>query len=281
MPQIELSQGTVSYRESGPADGPVIVLLHGLFANGRFWERVAPRLSRTHRVIVPDLPLGAHELPLAGAADRSVTGVADLIGEFMEALALQDATLVGNDTGGALAQLVATRHPQRLGRLVLLPCDAFDNFLPPLFKGLEYAAKVPGGLTAFIRPLSIGPARDLPIAFGWLAKERIPRELTDEWLEHFFADKGVRRDVRDFLRSISPEVTLQAAEDLTRFDKPALVIWASEDKVFPLEHAERLAKLIPDSRLERVDGSRSFIPIDQPERLAELIGDFAAAPTPA
>lgn len=276
MPEIELPQGTLRYSDSG-GSGPVIVLVHGVLVDGRLWRKVVPLLGDRFRVIVPDLPLGAHTLPLRDHAERTPAGIARLLADFLEALDLRDVTLVGNDTGGVLAQLVATRHPERLGRLVLTPTDAFDNFLPKLFKPLQLGAKVPPLLFAAVQPLRIAALRRTPLAFGWLTKHGLDPQVEADWIRPFFADKRVRRDVVAFLAAINRDYTLRAAEDLRRFDKPTLIAWATEDKVFPREHAEELARIIPGARLEWIEDSRTFVSEDQPERVAQLIGDFAGA----
>ena len=279
MPEIQLPQGTVRYADSGSGD--TIVLVHGALVDGRLWHKVVPLLEDDFRVVVPDLPLGSHRLPLNDSADRTPAGMAQLLADFLEALDLRDVTLVGNDTGGVLAQLVATRHPERLGRLVLTPTDAFDNFLPKLFKPLQLGAKVPALLYALVQPLRIGALRRTPIAFGWLSKKRVDAAIEKDWIAPFFSDARVRRDIIALLASVDTKYTLQAAEDLRSFDKPALIAWARDDKVFPPRHAEELARLIPDARLEWIEDSRTFVSIDQPERVAQLIRDFVREPVAA
>ena len=210
-------------------------------------------------------------------ADLSPPGLARLVADFIDALGLDDVVLVGNDTGGALSQIVAANHPERLGALVLTPCDSFDNFLPTMFKGLQLAARVPGGVQAFVAPLRIRPARRLPLAFGWLRKHPIEDEVSDAYLRPYFEHAGVRRDLKKVLAGISERYTLDAAAKLSSFDKPALIAWAPEDKFFPFEHARRLADILPDARLEEIPDSYSFVPEDQPERLATLLREFARA----
>ena len=275
MEEVRLPHATVRYRDDG--SGEPIVFLHGLLVDGRLWRKVTPHLSG-YRCIVPDLPLGAHTTPAAPGADLTPHGIARLVADLLEELDLRDVTLVGNDTGGVIAQLVATQHPERLARLVLTPCDAFDNFLPAIFKPLTLGARVPPVLTALVQPLRLRAVRRLPIAFGWLSKRPIePREIEDDWIRPFFGDAAIRADAYRALRGVDPRITQQAAEDLRRFDKPALLAWATEDKVFPFAHARRLAALMPDARVEPIHDSYAFVPEDQPERLAEAIRAFLAA----
>jgi pimeloyl-ACP methyl ester carboxylesterase len=249
--------------------------VHGLLVDGRLWRKVTPGLEGEFRCIVPDLPLGAHTIPMNPDTDVSPPGLARLVLEFLEKLDLRDVRLVGNDTGGALSQIAVTENPERVARLVLTPCDAFDNFLPPMFKGLQILARFQPALTAFVQPLRLRPLRRLPIAFGWLAKRPIDREVEDAWVRAFFTRREVRRDAARILRAIDSRHTEAAAERLRSFDRPTLIAWATEDKVFPLEHAHRLAGLLPDARVEEIPDSYSFVPEDQPDRLAELIRDFA------
>jgi pimeloyl-ACP methyl ester carboxylesterase len=277
MNSIELAHGTVRYRDEG--EGRPVVFLHGILVNGRLWRRVTPHLDGLRR-IVPDWPLGSHEVPMNPKADLTPPGLARIVADFLEALDLEDVVLVANDTGGAIAQLVVTNHPERVGALVLTPCDAFDNFLPAMFKGLQVAARVPGALSAFIAPLRVRAARRLPLAFGWLRKKPIEDDVSDAYLQPFYDHAGVRRDLRKVLAGISRRHTLDAAARLPQFGKPALVVWATEDKVFPVEHARRLGDLL-SARVVELEDSYSFVPEDQPERLAALIGEFAKVPATA
>jgi pimeloyl-ACP methyl ester carboxylesterase len=272
-PTQEVAGGAIEYSDSG--SGPPVVLLHGLLVNGLLWRKVVPRLEADYRLIVPELPFGAHRLPMNADAALAPPDVARLVAEFLEALDLTDVTLVGNDTGGAIAQLVAAHHPERLGRLVLTPCDAYDNFLPAMFKPLQVLARAPGLITAVFQPMRMRPLQHSPLAFGWLMK-RPDRDVVDGWVRAFLADRAVRCDAQKVLRGISKRQTLEAAERLRSFERPVLLAWASEDRFFKFKYAERLAADIPGARLERIEDSYTFVPEDQPERTAELIARFAS-----
>jgi pimeloyl-ACP methyl ester carboxylesterase len=275
MPTVDLLQGPVHYRESGT--GEPVVFLHGYLMDSRLWEPVTERLPDL-RCVALDLPLGAHPVALHDDADLSIAGVARLVADFLEALELEDVTLVGNDSGGAIAQVVAADHPERLGRLVLATCDAFDNFPPKIFRPLIAAAKVPGGLNPLFAALKARPARKLPNAYGALTHGDLPHDLIDAWLDAYFADEGVRRDVRKVTVGLGDDgLMLDVAARLTAFHKPALLAWATDDAFFPMEHAERLAAILPDSRLEPIEHSRTWVMRDQPERLAQLIREFVSS----
>lgn len=273
--EVQLPQGTIRYGDTG-GEGPTLVFVHGFMMGGDIWDRVTGRLSAEGiRCITPTWPLGAHKVAMKPDADLSFPGVAKLIDEFLAALDLRDVTLVGNDSGGAVCQVVATQYPERIGALVLTPCDCFENCPPGVFKALVPVGKVPGGLTAAIMPLRFRAPRYLPLAFGWVTSLRpLPHDLIDGWMEGFLSDRGVRRDTNKFMNAFGPEVTLEAASRLSSFDRPALIVFARDDKLFPVEHGERLARILPQGRFEVIESSRTLAMLDQPERLAELIQAF-------
>jgi pimeloyl-ACP methyl ester carboxylesterase len=272
MPEIQLSQGVVRYREQGT--GTPIVLIHGLLVNGNIWDRLVPLLAQQGRCIVPDLPLGSHSLPMNKGADLSAPGLARLIAEFMERLGLEDVTLIGNDTGGALCQLVAADHPEPLGRLVLTTCDAFENFPPPAVRPMVTALKLPGALVATSLLGRLRVVRKAAFKAMPLTMQPIPDEQVKSWVVPL-ADKGVRADLATVVRGLDPADTLAAAERLRDFDRPALIVWGARDRIFPFSDAERLAATLPNARLERIPNARAFVQLDAPERLAELIGSVA------
>lgn len=273
MNEVRLPQGTIRYRELG--SGEPIVLVHGFLTNGELWRDVAPRLAEGFRVIVPDWPLGSHELPLTPGTDLSPPGLAKIIADFLAALDLRDVTLVGNDTGGALSQLVAIHHPERLGRLVLTPCDAYENFLPPMFRPLQVLARIPGAVFVIGQSLRPRAARRLPFAYGWLAKRPIADDLSDAWMAPLLSSGAVRREIAAILKGISKRYTLDAAKRFGEFTKPVLLAWAPEDRFFKLRYAERMMGSFPNARLERIEDSLTFVSLDQPERTAALIAAFA------
>lgn len=274
--EIDLPQGTLRVHESG--SGEPIVFVHGLLVNANLWRKVVPALSGDFRCVCLDMPLGSNVRAMPKDADLTPYALADLVADAIEKLGFEDVTLVGNDTGGAISQIVATRRPERIGRLVLTPCDAFDNFPPTMFKWSLAPGMVPALVPAVFGPLRFRAPRRAPFAFGWLTKRRIDRDAEDSYILPPLQDKGARRDVAKVLRGVDTKYTLEAAEKLREFRSPTLFAWASEDKFFKPEHAERLSKIIPDARVEWIDDSYSFVPEDQPGRLAELIAGFVREP---
>jgi pimeloyl-ACP methyl ester carboxylesterase len=270
--EVALPQGTIRYRERG--SGRPLVFLHGLLVNGDLWRKVVPEIAAGHRCIVPDLPLGSHEVAMPPDADLSIPGLARLIADFLAALDLRDVVLIANDTGGALAQVTVTEYPERIGALVLTSCDTYENFLPPFFRPLQWLARVPWLLSLMMQPSRLRPLRRLPVAFGWLSKRPVEATYSDGYVRPFFADAGVRRDCVKVLRAIDPSYTLRAAEKLPGFDRPVLIAWAAEDRFFPVEHARRLAAACPHATLELIHDSYTFVSEDQPHELARVLRRF-------
>jgi pimeloyl-ACP methyl ester carboxylesterase len=277
VPHTELSHGTLHYRESGT--GAPVVFLHGYLMGAGLWDPVVRLLEGEFRCLVPELPFGAHPAPMQPDADLTAAGLGQLVADFLGALDLRDVTLVGNDSGAAIAQVVAARHPGRLAGLVLATGDAFDNFPPKPFRPLIAAART-GTLTAMIAMLKARPARSLPTAYGWLTHGDLPHDLIDEWVGAYFADKGVRRDLRRLTATLGDDDFMnQIATELAAFTKPALLAWAADDKFFPVEHARRLAAILPSAQLEVIPDTRTWVMLDQPERTAELIAALARRAT--
>jgi pimeloyl-ACP methyl ester carboxylesterase len=278
MKQIELSAGTIDYEDTG-GDGPVLVLLHGLMMDASLWDGPIADLSADHRCVAPTLPLGAHHRAMNANADLSLPAIARLVAEFCDRLDLQDVTLVGNDTGGALVQLLMSDGAARAGRVVLVSCDAFDNFPPGLTgRALVLTGKLPPWMFGlFMQQMRLRAIRRLPIAFGWLTKRG--DTATGRWVKPVMTRPEIRRDTVRMLRAAASDTRLlvKAAESLPRFSRPALVVWASGDRVMPAEHGRRLAELIPQGRLAEVEDSYTLIPLDQPAKLAQIIREFTPA----
>jgi len=273
--QLTLATGTVDYEDTGGA-GPVVVLVHGLLMDASLYDDVVADLARDHRCIVPTLPLGAHRHGAAEDADLSLRGIARLVAELLERLDLRDVTLVGNDTGGAIVQLLMADGAERVGRVVLASCDAFDNFPPGLTgRTLVRTGKLPPALFGlFMQQMRLKPVRRLPLAFGWLTRRG--DATVARWMQPLLHRPEIRRDTVRVLRAIAADrgLLVDVAERLPAFDRPTLIVWAGEDRVMPPEHGRRLAELLPQGRLVEVDDSDTLIPLDRPEALAAAIRDL-------
>jgi pimeloyl-ACP methyl ester carboxylesterase len=267
---VDVPAGTIEYRERG--SGRPIVFAHGVGVNGDLWRNVAPALADAgHRCIVPDLPLGAHSIPLSGTPDMSLPGLADILSSLFDALELEDATLVANDTGGAITQALIGRRPERIGRLVLTSCDAFDRYPPPAVAYLKLVARTPGGLALLGQAVRFKAVQRLPIAYGWATTKPIEPRIMDSYTRNIRTNPGVRADLGRVLKQARKRDMEAASRSVAHFDKPALVVWASDDRFFPVEHGRALADLMPQGRLVVVQDSRTFIPEDRPADLVRLI----------
>ena len=274
---VRIPQGTIAYRETG--EGEPILFVHGLLVDGRLWDGVAERLAPGHRCIVPDWPMGSHRTAMSESADLSPPGLAEIIVAFMDETGLERATVVGNDTGGAVSQILTANHPGRVERLILTNCDTFEHFPPFPFNGLTLFARIPGGVSVLQAPLRFAAARRM--GFAPLVKHPLDQALVDGWLAPASEDDAIKRDLTKILRGIDKRQTIEAAEKLRGFERPVRFAWATEDRFFKLSHAERLAATLRDARVEPIADARTFVPQDQPARVAELVAEFVAEGTPA
>ncbi|MFI1464191.1 alpha/beta fold hydrolase [Nocardia carnea] len=273
MPTVDIPAGRMHYVEHG--DGPPVVLLHGLLMNHTVWDRMIGLLPPGFRYLRPDLPLGAHSIPLEPGTDLSMKGLNQLVADFLAALDLHDVVLVHSDWGGALF-LTSYGLDERVGRLVVLPCEAFDNFPPGLpGKLATVASRIPGGFTLALRQLRVRWLRRTPLLFGWMARYPIPDDLVRGWTEPGLRDARIRRDLLAYTRSGFPARELIAhTEELRRFRGEALILWSSAGKVMPREHGRRLAELIPASRLVEIPDAYVLSMLDQPAAVAEAMSEF-------
>ncbi len=227
MGLLELSAGPIEYEDTG-GDGPVLVLLHGLIMDGGLWSDVVAELAASCRCVLPTLPFGAHRRPMHADADLSLRGLGRLVAELLERLGLDDVTLVFNDWGGAQV-MIADGLMERVGRLVLVSCEAFENYPPGIPGRLAWlSAKLPGGIAMTRRTLSIGALRRLPITFGWMTKRGVPDELMERWLAPL-ASREIRRDLRKYAGGARQgrRDMLAATAALSSFQRPVLVAWAA------------------------------------------------------
>jgi pimeloyl-ACP methyl ester carboxylesterase len=271
--RVDLPQGPIAYREVG--QGPPVVFVHGLLVDGRLWYDAADELASRCRCIVADWPMGAHRLAMKGDADLTPPAMAATIAGFIEALGLEDVTLVGNDTGGAICQILVTSRPERIGRLVLTNCDSYEHFPPGPFKLMPPIAKLPGGMAAMAAPFRIGALRRA--TFSALVKHPMNADLADAWLEAALEDRDVMRDLAKFTAGVNKRYTLEAAKRFGQLEMPVLLAWGAEDRFFKLSHAERLQAAIPNARIETIDDARTFVPLDQPAAVADAIAGHIAA----
>jgi pimeloyl-ACP methyl ester carboxylesterase len=279
MSEVELSAGVVEYEDTG-GEGPVAVLVHGLAMDGRQWRKVIAELAPEHRCITPVLPMGSHRQPMRPDADLSLRGMGRLVAEFLESLDLENVTLCFNDWCGAQV-MIADDLMGRVGKLVLVSCEAYDNYPPGLAGHAAWlSAKLPGGMTMMRQILLRKRLRGLPFIFGQMTKHGVPDELMREWLEPLKRAE-IRRDTARYTgAAMKGRKDLEAATSaLPGFERPVLIVWDTEGKMMPSEHGRMLADAFPDSRLVELDDCYTLIPEDRPVELAAAIRAHVSSAT--
>jgi pimeloyl-ACP methyl ester carboxylesterase len=272
--RVELSAGTVEYGDTG-GDGPVLVLLHGLAMDGRVWSEVIAELGAGYRCLTPTLPFGAHPVALNADADLSLRGIGRIVAEFLQRLDLDGVTLVFNDWGGAQT-MIADGLMERVGRLVLTPCEAFENYPPGLAGRMAaLSGRLPGGLSVMRMTLAAPQLRRLPFVYGQMSRQGVPEELMQSWLEPLRLP-AIRRDLRKYVTGVGQgrRDMLAATASLASFEKPVLVVWGPDDRMMRPANGARLADAFPDARLVEVSGSYVLMPIDRPTALTEALREF-------
>jgi len=269
---VDLPAGTIHYRVSGPDDGRPVVFVHGFLVDDTLWSDVPERLAEAgFRSYAPTWPLGSHTTAMKEGADLSPRGLARVVLSFLEALDLSDVILVGSDTGGGVSQLVLDTDASRVGRLVLTNCDAFETFPPFPFDLLFRLGRHPGAARAVLQSMRSSFLRNSKLGFGWLVRRDLAPEESRRWVTPYLTDAGVRRDVATFCRGWRPDALSEVSTRMAAFDRPTLLAWAPGDPFFKYDLAKRLLATFPDATLVEFRGARTFVSLDQPDRLAEEI----------
>jgi pimeloyl-ACP methyl ester carboxylesterase len=277
MPEIELDAGVIEYHDSG-GDGPVLVLIGGLAMDWRLWREVIEGLGGDYRCIAPTMPLGSHRRAMNADADLSLRGQGRIVANLIEGLGLDEVTLAFNDWGGAQT-MIADGLVEQVGRLVLVSCDAFENYPPGLAgQAALLSAKLPGGLALMRQTILRRPLRRLPFVYGQMSKRGVPDELIRSWLEPL-RRREIQRDLRKYVGDVRQGKRDMAAatSSLTGFERPVLVVWDREGRMMPNEHGPRLAAAFPDARLVEVEDSYTLVPIDRPDALVAELRRFVPA----
>jgi len=277
----DLPQGRLAYCAAGPASSssPPVVLVHGILVDARLWEPVAARLAAEGiRSYAPTLPIGAHRWPMNADADLSPQGIAGLLLDFIDALGLRGVTIAGNDTGGAICQVMLGADTSRIGAAVLTNCDALGSFPPrglaPLFRALRHPVLV-AGLASGLRS---GTIRHGPLAYGPLTSGPLDRALTRDWVRPL-AQAAIRRDIAKFARDVHPRVLLDAASRFGQFTGPVRILWGEADRYFGTELGRQLSEAFPDATLTTIPRGRTLLPLDYPGEVArEIMAAINASP---
>lgn len=262
---IATPSGRIAYVEAGTE--PAALFVHGVLLNGHLWRKQLEALSDVRRCIAIDL-LAHGDTEIGGNQDVSATANAQMIGEFLDALRIERADLIGNDSGGGIAQIFAAMNPQRVRSLTLTDCDAHDNWPPDAFKPfLEMVAA--GGLRATLEAMladksiyrsagALGPAYEHP--------DRITDATIETYLRPFLRSADSLRNLERFLLAFDCRQTLAVERSLRALNAPTLIVWGTDDVYFDLRWSHWLADTIPGTR-RRVElpGARIFFPEERAE----------------
>src|SRR6201996_4121627 len=273
MTQLALPQATIEYREYGPQDSahPPVFFVHGVLVDGELWHDVAEKLGRLgYRCIVPTLPLGSHTIPVTDTAALSLQGVAGIVNDAMEARDRPEVPVGGGDPGGGICQLACDARSDRIGRLVLTNCDAFDQCPPFPFDAVFSLLRGPVSIKALMGPMRLPALRNSALGFGLLIS-RPDNHLTAGWIAPCLNDARICRDLAALLRQIAVTDLTDVATRLPRFEKPVSLVWGQDDRVFKPSLGRRLADVFSNAKLIEVPGSRTFVSIDQPSAVIDAI----------
>lgn len=268
----------LSALEAGPADGPVVVLLHGIPTSAELWRRVIVRLADAgHRVVAFDMP-GYGQTLHPARADHSVAGTAELIGKWIGVVVGSPVWLVGHDLGGAVAQILASRHPIRIGRLTLGDTVLGDSWPVPPIARLQLAVRL--GIFPRIAATPLLPRARLrgEIARGFGDPDR----LTDEMLTRVFFDEKItdpdgRRAFARHLNALDNTQTTAIVGSLPRMTFPVQLIWGGRDRHQSWEDVgQHLAAKLPDPDVTIVDDGGHFLPAEYPDTWADAMLTWAA-----
>jgi pimeloyl-ACP methyl ester carboxylesterase len=278
MPQVKLQRATIEYSELGPADSshPPILFVHGILVDHRLWLKVAEELARNgFRCVLPDWPLGSHTVPVDQGVELTPVTVAEMVNEFIGALDLRDVTLVGNDTGGGLCQLLIDAHPDSVGRLVLTNCDAFDKFPPFPFNVVFAMMRGPRSIRLLSKLMRVTALRRSPLGYGLLLRPE-DDALTASWVEPMSTDRRIAQNLATLLRGVRAMDLVDVATRLPRFTKPVTIVWGMADRCFTPSLGRRLAALFPNAAMVEVPGARTFVALDAPRAVVDAIATVGA-----
>jgi pimeloyl-ACP methyl ester carboxylesterase len=262
---VETPSGHISYLEQGT--GPAALFVHGVLLNGHLWRHQLAELSDIRRCIAVDL-LAHGDTEIAPGQDLSVTANAEMLRQFLDALKIDQVDLVGNDSGGGIAQIFAALYPDRVRSLTLTDCDTHDNWPPEAFK--PFLAMAAGGglrgtLDAMLSdkrvyrsPQALGPAYEQP--------ERLTDDSIETYLRPLVKTEQRTRDLEHFLAAFDNKHTLAVEDRLKKLTAPTLIVWGTDDIYFDVKWSHWLAEhILGVRRRVELKGARIFFPEERSE----------------
>jgi len=263
--------GRIAYVEQG--EGPVALFVHGVLLNGHLWRHQLAGLADVRRCIALDLLAhGATEID--AAQDVSVTANARMLREFLDALGIDSVDLVGNDSGGGIAQIFAATYPERVRSLVLTDCDTHDNWPPEAFKpflAMAASGGLRGALDAMLGDKAIYRAESA-LGPAYEDASAVSDATIETYLRPHVRSEQRTRDLERFLAAFDPVHTLRVEPGLRTLRAPTLIAWGTDDIYFDVAWSKWLADTIPGTR-QRIefDGARIFFPEERPQAFNEAV----------
>jgi pimeloyl-ACP methyl ester carboxylesterase len=270
---IQLEGAPIDYVDVG--SGPTLVFVHGAYVTGALWDDVVAKLSETHRCVVPTFPFGA-QARAVGDADLGVRASGRRIHGLLDALDLSDATMIANDTGGGIVLAAlgdSTLDFSRVSRLVFTNCDSFEHFPPGSFAPIVRLCALNQTVGALVLSgLATRPGRK--VFASAVTRNGIDSARQPAIFGGFLTSPSVRRDAARFTADLKPSYTLGAAQALKSWPTPVLMAWGDGDKMFPVAHARRLAETFPKATVRIIEGSSTYVMLDQPGQTSTAIAEF-------
>lgn len=268
---VQTRSGTISYVEAG--EGPVALFVHGVLMNKHLWRHQIAELSDIRRCIAVDL-LAHGDTEITDDQDVSVTANAKMLKEFLDALDIDQIDLIGNDSGGGIAQIFAALNPERVRTFTLTDCDTHDNWPPEAFKPfveMTIAGGLSDTLNAMVRdkavyrsPGALGPAYENP---NFLSDDDI-----DTYIRPFLRTEKRTQDLQRFVAAFDNKHTLAIDDRLGKLSAPTLIVWGTDDVYFPVRWAQWLANIIPGAKPPvELEGARLFFIEERAEKFNSLL----------
>jgi pimeloyl-ACP methyl ester carboxylesterase len=274
------ASGHISYLDIGT--GPVALFVHGIATNAYLWRHVIGAVAGQRRCIAVDLPLHGRS-PVAPGQDLSVAGLAAVLGDFCGELGLTRIDLVANDTGGAIAQIFAARHPQRLATLTLTDCDTAGNLPPEAVKPMIDVAAAGDLAPASVEMFGhLDQAAEVSFGAAYEHVDLADREVIRSYLEPCIGTLERAREFERLLVALDARDLQVVTPQLERLTVPTLIVWGTDDVFFDVSWAYWLRDTIPGAaRVVTVEGGRLLFPEERPMDLVPHLQQHWAAVAPA
>ena len=272
---VRTPSADISYVEHG--SGAPVLFVHGVGTNAVLWRNVFEQLGTDRRLLALDLPLHGHS-PARPDQDFSLGTLARVVAEFCDVLELERIDLVAHDTGGAIAQIFAARHPARLRTLTLTNCDTHDNVPPDAFKptvDLARAGELAPAAPALLADLAA--ARAAVFAMGYEDPESLPLEMVRDFIEPVVGTMTRAKQFEQLLCALEPGDLLAVEPALRQLTVPTLVVWGTGDEFFDVRWAYWLRDTIPGVvAVVEIEGAKLFFPDERASALVPHLQELWA-----